>query len=62
MREILKKQILKNNINNLSPKDNQNLVDAFVWLIQEDKKQKNRHFQACLFRPAPNAGQRSNLF
>jgi hypothetical protein len=32
-----KKEIKK--FENLSLKDKQNLVDAFAWLIQEDKKQ-----------------------
>lgn len=41
MQEIIisKKPVDGFKINSLSPEDKQRLVGAFVWLIQEDKKQ-----------------------
>ncbi len=39
MQEFVIKQQSDNGLNNLSFSDKQNLVDAFAWLIQEDKKQ-----------------------
>ena len=39
MQEFVAKQQSDNGLNILSFNDKQNLVGAFAWLIQEDKKQ-----------------------
>ena len=47
MQEITNKKKSTNhfNIDNLSLEDKQRLVDAFVWLIQEDKKQNPKLYK-----------------
>lgn len=45
MQEFVTKQKPYKDFDNLSFSDKQNLVDAFVWLIEEDRKQNPELYQ-----------------
>lgn len=48
MQEFVIKQQSDNDLNNLSLSDKQNLVGAFAWLIQEDKKQNPKLYKKII--------------